>query len=149
MKIHRAQYISGLVRNHITESEMEITEHQKPILILSHKNCEIHCCHLDGYGDNFEALTARMKIIEEMFCQKPHNSKFRIWYNVDENDLAKNMMDSIVGSLKQFDNRIYKIAFIGLKGMIKLRFERKLKKLHMNMPRAYFTDADKAKDWLI
>ncbi|MOA21428.1 hypothetical protein D3C78_1419190 [compost metagenome] len=58
--------------------------------ILSFKNCELHCCHLDEYKKQREAFLKRLFDIEKYFMEKPDTSRFRIWYNIDETSLEKN-----------------------------------------------------------
>jgi len=130
---------------------MRIYESKYPILILSHHNCEIHCCHLDGYKENITALFNRMNIIEHELSSAPADIQYKIWYNLDESKLDKSVMKSVTESIFRLQNHISKIAFIGLHGIYKWRFENMLKQILRNqvLPRAYFSDAELAKEWLI
>lgn len=130
---------------------MEVKESKTPIIILSYNNCEIYCCHLDGYKTNTEALLNRLSKIEEIFLSKPSHARFRVWYNVDENVLDKQTMRLISESVSRFRERIYKIAFIGLDGFAKWKFDNILE-LTMGeicITKAYFNDAELAKGWLV
>lgn len=122
-----------------------------PILVLSYHNCEIHCCHLDGYKANTEALVNRLNQIEVEISSKPIHSKMRIWYNLDENVLNQLTMKMIAESIGRFQEHIYKIAFIGLRGISKWRFKYILKQTigKNRISRAYFLDAELAKGWLV
>lgn len=130
---------------------MNVLESKYPILVLSYHNCEIYCCHLDGYKDNKLALRERMKKIEDEISSKSESAKFRIWYNLDENKLDKSDMMSIIESISRIQNHLYKIAFIGLHGFFKWRFEHMLKQALSEkvVHRAYFLDAEEAKGWLV
>jgi hypothetical protein len=130
---------------------MEIVESKTPILIISYRNCEIYCCHLDGYKTNREALLDRLSKIEAFFLSKPSHIRFRIWYNVDENSLDKQTMRLIIESISRFREHTYKIAFIGLEGFTKWRFHNILQQIPGNrcITKAYFTDAELAKEWLV
>ncbi len=103
---------------------MEVIESKTPIIILSYHNCEIYCCHLDGYKANTNALLNRLSKIEEIFLSKPLNTKFRIWYNMDENILDSQTMKLIAESISRCFERTYKIAFIGLRGFRKWKFNK-------------------------
>lgn len=75
---------------------MKIVESKTPVIILSHHNCEIHCCHLDGYKTNTSAMLNRLSEIEAIFTAKPIHAQFRIWYNLDENILDRPVMELII-----------------------------------------------------
>ena len=122
-----------------------------PIVIVSYRNCEICSCHLDGYKENTEALLDRMREIEIAFSSKPAHAKYRIWYNLDENKLNPFVMQAIVESVCRIHGHIYKIAFVGLHGMHRYRFDRLLRQVlkKATLCREYFTDAELAKDWLV
>lgn len=130
---------------------MKIVESKTPILILSYHNCEIYCCHLDGYRRNTSALLNRLSKIELEFLSKPAHAQFRVWYNVAENKLNNSTMKMIAESICRYQGHIYKIVFIGLHGITKWKFnyilERELKK--MAISKAYFSDAELAKGWLV
>jgi hemolysin-activating ACP:hemolysin acyltransferase len=130
---------------------MSVLESRYPILILSHHNCEIYCCHLDGYKNNQQALICRLNQIETELLKKAKHIQFRIWFNVDESTLDPLIMKLIVESIYRFKDHIYKIAFIGLRGMSKWRFEKIRRNAFQanSAPISYFTDAERAKDWLI
>jgi len=54
-------------------------------------------------------------------------------------------------SIFRLRNHVHKIAFIGLHGISKWRLENTLKQIlgEQPMPRAYFSDAEQAKGWLV
>ncbi len=120
-----------------------------PIIILSYHLCEIHCCHLDGYRTDTKALLNRLSEIETELLSRP--TQFRIWYNVDENRLDSSTIKLIAESITRFHEHVYKIAFIGLRGITKWRFNRILVKTlkEKSIPKAYFLDAELAKGWLV
>lgn len=124
---------------------------KKPLVVLSYNNCELYCFHLDGYKNNTEELITRLNEIENIINNKPLNSKFRIWYNLDDNKLNSTTMKLISESICRFNNHIYKIAFIGLSGYKKVKFNSILKKAmkEKKICYAYFTDAELAKGWLV
>ncbi|ABX42888.1 hypothetical protein [Lachnoclostridium phytofermentans] len=130
---------------------MKVLESRMPILILSYQNCELYCCHLDGYKANTVALYERLKEIESILTSKPFHSKFRIWFNLDDNILTKSTMKAIAESIRLFDKHIYKIVFIGLRGIARWKFDHILKQTFGNktITKAYFSDAELAKGWLL
>lgn len=130
---------------------MRVLESRTPILILSYQNCELYCCHLDGYKANTEALFKRLKEIESILISKPSHSKFRIWFNLDDNILTKSTMKVIAESIYHFEEHINKIAFIGLQRIARWKFDFILKQTigEATITKAYFSDAELAKGWLL
>lgn len=130
---------------------MEIIESKTPIIILSYRNCEIYCCHLDGYKTNTNALLNRLSQIEATFLSKPSHVRFRVWYNVDENRLDKQTIKLIAESISRCFEHTNKIAFIGLDGFTKWKFNKILEHTlgQRCITKAYFTDAELAKEWLV
>jgi hypothetical protein len=121
------------------------------IKILTFRNCELHCCHLDGYNGQRDVFLKRLNEIENFFMEKPDTSRFRIWYNVDDTLLDNDLINEIVMSVFRIQNHIVKIAFIGLKRLQQWHLARMLKsdKAYSSVPFACFADAEKAKEWLI
>lgn len=130
---------------------MEVLESKYPILVLSYDNCELYCCHLDGYKTNKGALLTRLASIEAILASKPANSKFRIWFNIDDNKLDTSSMKAICESIKRLQSHINKIAFIGLRGINKWKYKYIIKQTmgEAMITMAYFTDAELAKGWLV
>ena len=116
--------------------------------MLSFNNCELHCCALDGYKGNREALLNRSKSISDYFNSKPGTTRYRIWYNMDDSVLTDDIIESITESLFKINDSIIKIAFIGANRK-KKRFDKVLRKTTFNRPVCYFSDAELAKEWLI
>lgn len=131
---------------------MSIIESKYPILVLSYNNCEIHCCHLDGYKDNKDALLNRLTEIEDTFLSKQNNVKYKLWFNMDSNVLDEDIMEEVCSSIFRISNHIYKIGFIGLRILQRRKFEKLLKKKFKHygvLYHAYFSDAEEAKEWLV
>lgn len=121
------------------------------IKVLSFRNCELHCCHLDGYKEQSEAFLKRLSDIEQYFLSKPDTSRFRLWYNIDETTLDKVLIDEVAASISRMQKHIIKVVFIGLSKFQQVQMERKLKAYEdaRYLPHAYYRDAEKAKEWLI
>ncbi len=119
------------------------------IKILSFRNCELHCCHLDGYKKQREAFLKRLTDIEKFFIEKPAANKFRIWYNVDETSLDEALIAQVAASIARMQGHIVKIALIGVGRMGRWRLTKKLKTSRLPVPYAYFSDAERAKEWLV
>lgn len=105
---------------------MKLTSQMK---ILSFRNCELHCCHLDGYQKESQAFLKRLFAVEKYLAEKPDTARFRIWYNVDETSLDTVLMDEIVASILRIQGYIVKIAFIGLGRIQRWRFIANKKRL--------------------
>ena len=93
----------------------------------------------------------RLTNVENFFISKPTTCKYKIWYNVDETILDEILIAEIAASVVRMQNHITKIAFIGMGYFQKKKFARKLK-LEVDyspFPYSYFSDAEKAKEWLV
>ena len=130
---------------------MEALGSKYPIVIISHLNCELVCCHLDGYRGNREALLGRLHEIEAAFASKPVSAVHRVWYNLDDNQLDSPALEAVTRSVAGMRLHIHMIAFVGLRGLTRRRFDKLLERaLSGNaLPRAYFSDAEQAKTWLV
>lgn len=124
---------------------------QYPIVVLSFYNCELHCCHLDGYKTNTAAFLGRLAAVETQLLARPAHSTLRLWCNLDDTKLDAALIQIVVQSLLRTKQHIFKIAFVGLRGLGQRRFEHTLKKSLEGtaLPRSYFTDAEQAKEWLV
>lgn len=126
---------------------MQIVESKVPVLVISFRNGEIHCCHLDGYRDQTEAAMQRLSKIEASFsaCRK-----YRIWFNVDDTTLTPSLMAQIAQCVARLKGSVVKIAFVGA-GRKKDAFDKQLNKALQGtvLPKAYFEDAEQAKEWLL
>lgn len=122
-----------------------------PVKMLPYRNGELCICHLDGYRSDTSALLDRVAEIETALNRRPVNVLFHLWFNLDDNDLDPPTMKRIAESVARIRPHIYKIAFIGLCGMERQRFDRALRKAlgEAGVARAYFLDAEQAKDWLL
>ena len=127
---------------------MSINEFKYPVMVLPFNNCELHCCSMDGYKGNSEALLNRLNSIDDYFSSKSKVSRYRIWYNVDDSILTDDIIESIAKSLYKINDNIIKIAFIGTNRK-KSRFDKILHKTTFNKPVCYFSDAELAKEWLV
>ena len=127
---------------------MSEIESKYPVLVLSFNNCELHCCHLDGYKDNNEALLNRLTLIDEYFESNSKVRRYRIWLNVDDSLLSDMTIERIVQSIMRVKDNIINIAIIGA-GNKKRRLEKTLKKSGFCKPSCFFSDAEAAKEWLV
>jgi len=127
---------------------MIIAESKTPVLMLSYDNCEICCCHLDGYKDNREAFCRRLEQIDTFFDGGGHVSRYRVWLNIDDSNLTEDLIEKVAESVVRIKERIVKIAIVGA-GKYKNRLNRLLKRNSFDKPLAYFSDAENAKEWLV
>lgn len=127
-----------------------MVESKKPMIVLSFHDCELHCCHLDGFQSNTNGLLKRLEQIETIFRSKPAHAKYRIWFNMDKSNLNSDTMQLIAESISRIEEHINKIAFVGLCGVSRRRFDAKLQNtLKENILHSYFKDAEAAKEWLV
>lgn len=140
-----------MYREYAGVSSMSIAgtvESKYPVLVLSFNNCELHCCHMDGYKNNKEALSNRLGDIERYFVAKPKSLRYRLWYNVDDSVLSDEIIERIAIDILAIGENIIKLAFIGA-GIYKRRLTKLLKMSAFDKPFKYFGDAEIAKEWLV
>lgn len=128
---------------------MGVIESKYPVLVLSFNNCELHCCHLDGYKGNNEALLDRLLLIGDYFSNNPKGRRYRIWYNVDDSNLTNDTIEKIAKGISDIGENIIKLAFIGMNNRCKIYFNRLLAKSSFDKPIQHFKDAELAKNWLV
>lgn len=123
----------------------------RAVILLNYRNGELHCCHLDDFGDQPGAFLQRLQEVEQFFLQKPPGSRFRIWYNLDQTALGPGLMDQVAASVLRIQTHIVKIAFIGPKGLRRWKLGRRLRAgmKARPFPYAFFGDAEEAKAWLV
>ena len=127
---------------------MSVVEFKHPVMVLSFNYSDLHCCALDGYKGNNEALLNRLKQIDDYFASKSKVSTYKLWFNIDDNVLTDDIIENIAISLYKINDNIFKLAVIGA-GKKKRRFDKALRKTTFNKPIAYFSDAESAKEWLV
>jgi len=127
---------------------MIIAESKTPVLMLSYDNCEICCCHLDGYKGNQENFCRRLELIDAFFDGGSQAARYRIWLNIDDSVLTEDLIEKVAESVLHINDKIVKIAFVGV-GKYKNRLNRLLKRDSFDKPLAYFSDAENAKEWLV
>ena len=75
---------------------------------------------------------------------------YRVWLNMDDTALTQTVMEQIAQCVARLKASVVKIAFIGA-GRKKGTFDRRLSKALEGsaLQRAYFEDAEQAKEWLL
>ena len=92
-----------------------------------------------------------MAEIEVLFLSKPAHTQFRVWYNINKNNLDTGTMKFIAECISRSGNHIYKIAFIALHGFSKWKFnhifENSIHEKHILY--SHYIYAELAKGWLV
>lgn len=104
--------------------DREIVESKTPILIVSYHDCDLCCCHLDGYRAHTDALLHRLSDIEAILVSKPAHARFRLWYNMDDTCFDKPALKSVAESLSRYRNHICQDCLYRFAGLDQMDIQR-------------------------
>lgn len=113
-----------------------------------YKGGEVHCLKYGSHFRNYNRLIELMKA-EEDFIQRTKR-KLRIWIDLYETRITKNILIELVRSLTRIRNQIIKLAVVGLSFVGRWNLNRILKKYgEFPFTIKYFKDPEDAKTWLV
>jgi hypothetical protein len=113
-----------------------------------YKGGEVHCLKYGSFLKDHDRLFALMKE-EERFVQST-NKQLRIWIDMYETKITKEVLFELVQSLHRMNNHILKLTIVGLSLYSRWRLN---KLIHRNkfteLNVKYFVDPEDAKTWLV
>lgn len=108
---------------------------------------EIYFLHIDAFGVREDLVLARIeKDAPSMF--RPSYPAF-VGVNVDETVLTPSIMKAVADLFGNKRKAFRKVAIVGCKRKDLTAFEKALLAAEINCPVAFFSDFEKAKEWLI
>lgn len=113
-----------------------------------YKGGEVHCLKYGSFFKDQDKLIALMKE-EERFVQST-NKQLRIWIDLYETKITKEVLTELVHSLNRMNNHIRKLTIVGLSFYSRLRLNKLIhRNKFTNLNVKYFVDPEDAKTWLV
>jgi len=114
-----------------------------------YKGGEIHCLKYGSFHSNSDALVKLMG--EEEIFIKISDKKLRVWVDLYETKLTKNVLLKFCENIQSLDNHIIKLSIVGCSHFNRWKLKRLSKKTgcQFKMPVSFFDDPEDAKTWLV
>jgi hypothetical protein len=114
-----------------------------------YKNGELYGLHLGSFGDNEEALIARMKA-EAVFFNEQKRS-MGIWMDFYQTRITDKVISGLIEFLQDTRPHLTKLGLVGCSFMDRRRINRQIRKAGelATLPVRYFSDPEEAKTWLV
>jgi hypothetical protein len=114
-----------------------------------YKNGELYGLHLGSFGENEEALIARMKAEADFFNEQ--RKSMGIWMDFYETRLTDRIINELVEFLQKTRSHAVKLALVGCSFTDRRRINRSIKQAKdlAGLPVRYYSDPEEAKTWLV
>jgi hypothetical protein len=114
-----------------------------------YKNGELYGLHLGSFGENEEALIARMRA-EALFFNEQRRS-LGIWMDFYQTRLTDRIIDELVEFLRKTRSHTLKLGLVGCSFRDRGRINRRLRQAGdlAGLPVRYFSDPEDGKTWLV
>jgi hypothetical protein len=114
-----------------------------------YKNGELFGLHLGSFGDNEEALIARMRA-EALFFNEQKRS-LGIWMDFYQTRLTERVLEELIEFLRKTCSHALKLALVGCSAFDRRRINRRIRAAAdlAGLPVRYFSDPEEAKTWLV
>jgi len=112
-----------------------------------YKGGEIHCLK---YGSKYKNETALFTVMqqEEAFILQL-NRKLKIWVDLYHTTITSRVLSELVTHLKNMEDRIEKVSFVGVSGFNRWRLQRQMKQSGVLLISSFYEDPEEAKTWLV
>ncbi|WP_018757742.1 hypothetical protein [Paenibacillus terrigena] len=112
-----------------------------------YKGGEIHCLK---YGSKYTDEAALFELMkqEEAFILEM-NRKLKIWVDLYHTSFTAEVLTELVMHLKNLEDRIVKISFVGLSGFNRWKLKRQMKRSGIQLQISFYADPEEAKTWLV
>ncbi len=114
-----------------------------------YKNGELYGLHLGSFGENEEALIARMRA-EALFFNEQKRS-LGIWMDFYQTRLTDRIIEELVEFLRKTHSHILKLGLVGCSLKDRRRINRCIHEAGdlAGLPVRYYSDPEEAKTWLV
>ncbi|GIO95992.1 hypothetical protein J14TS5_10780 [Paenibacillus lautus] len=112
-----------------------------------YKGGEIHCLKYGNKYTDEETLFELMKQEEDFIIKT--NKKLKIWVDMYTTPVTSKVLQELINNLKNLENYIERLSFVGLSAINEWRLKRSIKKAGINLKISYYSDPEKAKTWLV
>jgi len=112
---------------------------------------ELHPLHYGSYFDNKNKLFETIKAEEGFILKSSGFYNRRIWIDFYETTLDNEVIDFFVNHIKVIRHKVLKLCLVGCSFSEKQKIKSKMKKEKMDLfsKTQYFSDPEKAKQWLV
>jgi hypothetical protein len=112
-----------------------------------YKGGEIHCLKYGSKHKNHDKLFELMKLEEAFIIQT--NKRLKIWIDMYETAVTEKVIEKLIDNLKNLNDYIERLSFVGLSGINQWRLKRKIKQAGIIQNISFYADPEDAKTWLI
>jgi hypothetical protein len=114
-----------------------------------YKNGELYGLHLGSFGDNEDALIARMRA-EALFFNEQKRS-LGIWMDFYQTRITDRVIGELIEFLQNTRRHVLKLSLVGCSSSDRRRIDRRIREAGelSTLPVRYFSDPEEAKTWLV
>ena len=114
-----------------------------------YKNGELYGLHLGSFGDNEDALIARMRA-EALFFNEQKRS-LGIWMDFYQTRITDRVIGELIEFLQNTRRHVLKLSLVGCSSSDRRRLDRRIREAGelSTLPVRYFSDPEEAKTWLV
>ncbi|OME88979.1 MULTISPECIES: hypothetical protein [Paenibacillus] len=112
-----------------------------------YKGGEIHSLKYGNKYKDEETLFELMKQEEDFIIKT--NKKLKIWVDMYTIPVTSTVLQELINNLKNLDNYIERLSFVGLSAINEWRLKRSIKKAGVTLKISYYSDPEEAKTWLV
>lgn len=112
---------------------------------------ELHPLKYGSYFNNKDKLFAVIKAEEKYILKSAGKNNRRIWIDLYETTLDREVVNSLVLHIRNISSKICKLCFVGCSFMDRYKIKKKMRENKMDIigKIKFFSDPEKAKQWLI
>jgi hypothetical protein len=112
---------------------------------------ELHPLKYGSYFKDRESLFAVMKAEEEFILKSPGQNNRRIWIDLYETRLDREVIDRLILHLEAIESKICRLCLVGCSFMNRRRIRKRILAGKLGIARqvGFFRDPEEAKKWLI
>ncbi len=114
-----------------------------------YKNGELYGLHLGSFGENEDALIARMQA--EAFFFNEQKRSLGIWMDFYQTKLTDRVIGELIEFLRSTRRYVLKLGLVGCSSADRRRINGRIQAAGdlTNLPVRYFSDPEVAKTWLV
>ncbi|MCE5344190.1 MAG: hypothetical protein LLF96_11495 [Eubacteriales bacterium] len=94
---------------------------------------------------------AVMKAEEDFILLSPGRKNRRIWIDLYETNLTDDVIEALLSHLQKIDEKVFRLCLVGCSLLKREKIARKMTRKKMDMAKQirFFSDPEKAKQWLV
>lgn len=114
-----------------------------------YKNGELHCLKYGSFYEHEEELMRLMKEEEMFLLNQP--KRLPVWVDLYKTKLSPQVLEALLSNLDSLQNRILRLALVGMSFGDKRKWERLLRDREpgFSFTIRHYSDPEEAKTWLV